>query len=103
MTDEELADEIIRRLNKLIEHPHVREDIEKLIEARIGPCRDATAAHPTIQTVGLTFGFLGLLNGIVGAMPPGLHEGWGYILAVFDDDMKLVSFKRTPSGSAPNA
>lgn len=72
MNDSDLADVLIDRLNKLIEDPAVREDVGRLIETRV-PCSDATLKHPTIQaqegapdSMG-TVGFLGVLNGIVGA------------------------------------
>lgn len=71
--DPQLADEILRRLNDLI--------------------RD----NPTIQVhQDGSFGFLGLLNGIVGAIPnEGSLQGWGFIAAVFDDAGRLQHFRRT--------
>lgn len=93
MKDTELADEIIARLNNLIQHSEVRQDVSKLIETRI-PCSEATQNHPTIQA-GEGLGFLGLLNGIVGVIPDGKKEGWGYITAKFDDQGKLTQFCRT--------
>lgn len=111
MNDADLADEVITRLNKLIENPEVREDIGQLIETRV-TCGQATLDHPTIQATELDtskhtvrgtprpglVGFLGVLNGLVGAMPDGPKKGWGYVAAVFDDNMKLVRFERTVSG-----
>jgi hypothetical protein len=128
MTDEELADELIGRLNRLLADPAVRLDVERLVQQRV-PCSPATANHPTIQVEhtnrqettnalqrffgpefgpivaaaagphayeGMTVGFLGLLNGVVGTIPPeGIHAGWGYIAAYFDDDGRLTHFKRT--------
>ncbi len=100
MNDSDLADVLIERLNKLIEDPAVREDIGRLIETRIA-CSDATLKHPTIQaqegapdSMG-TVGFLGVLNGIVGSISDGRLRGWGYIMAVFDDEKKLERFRRT--------
>lgn len=93
MKDIELADEIIARLNNLIQHSEVRQDVSKLIETRIS-CSKATRDHSTIQA-GESFGFLGLLNGIVGVIPDGKKEGWGYITASFDDKGKLTQFGRT--------
>ncbi len=113
MDDAQLADEIIARLNKLIEHPEVRDDIGRLIESRVG-CSRRTVDHPTIQAevfhddqqmvrvkpgcegpAGFV-GFLGVLNGLVGSIPSGEpRSGWGYIAAEFDDDLKLVKFLRS--------
>ena len=123
LTDSDLADAIIARLNKLVEDPAIRADIGKLIENRV-TCSKATLDHPSIQAgqpekvAGLCecgayghkgwcpicnpephFGFLGLLNGLVGIIPEGRQKGWGFIAAVFDDDMKLTQFRRT---DAPN-
>ena len=110
--DEELADAIINRLNKLCEDPEVRKDIAALIEERVS-CSTATLNHPTIQAqtidptklrvkpgspqpAGLV-GFLGILNGLVGIMPDGPRKGWGYIAADYADDegTNLVGFQRT--------
>jgi len=105
--DDDLADTLIARLNKLIENPDVRKDVEALIEHRV-PCSQATLDHPTIQAgwpsaaqdAGLppSFGFLGLLNGIVGTLKGGPKKGWGYITATFDTASGtpvLTHFQRT--------
>lgn len=97
INDAELADEIIRRLNELSSNPNVRQDISRLIETRI-PCSHDTLDHPTIQadnSEGARFGFLGLLNGLVGAMKDGPRAGWGFIAADFSDSGDLTGFKRT--------
>lgn len=82
MTDQELADEIIKRLNKLCEDPDVRADIGRLIETRI-PVSRAAAEHPDIQMYDGKLGFLGLLNGLIGVRP---HNGMGYIAARFNEE-----------------
>jgi len=93
--DDRLANEIIARLNILIEDPEVRKDIDALIEARV-EVSETTADHPLIQvSEGGRLGFLGLLNGIVGLIPEGSKAGWGFITAICDDDGKLVRFTRT--------
>lgn len=94
--DPQLADEIISRLNALIQDPAIREDVGRLIETRVS-CSEATTNHPTIQTQdGPQFGFLGLLNGILGAIPEGERlAGWGYVAANFDDGGRLTHFSRT--------
>ncbi len=92
MTNAELADEIIRRLNVLAQDPALREDIQRLLETRI-PCSEAAARHPTIQTTGgLLLGFLGLLNGLVGTDP----DGQAYIAGSYSADAReeLVYFQR---------
>lgn len=98
MTDTELADALIARLNEVITDPEVRADVHRLVETRV-PCGHVTADHPSIQVQingeDPTFGFIGLLNGIVGAMPGGVRAGWGYIAAVFDDQGQLLRFERT--------
>jgi len=98
MEDDALADELIRRLNALLENPEVRADIEKLIETRVSTSA-ATNAHPTIQIggdkYGTGLGFLGLLNGVTGTIVGGKYDGWGYIAAFFDDDNHLSHFQRT--------
>lgn len=100
--DEALADQIIARLNDLVSDPNVRADLGALIEMRV-PCSETTCNHPTIQVHAAgpgdksgTFGFLGVLNGLVGAIPEGhVKAGWGYITAVFSDDGKLEGFQKT--------
>ncbi len=63
------------------------------------PCSETTADHPTIQVAcdqsgnDPHLGFLGLLNGIVGAVPDGSFEGSGYIQAMFDEETgELMGF-----------
>lgn len=109
--DPALADEIIVRLNRLCEDPEIRADLCRLIETRV-ECSAATFAHPSIQAQPVnptkqmrsiemgpepagTVGFLGVLNGLTGVIPEGRLKGFGYIAAVFDDDMKLERFCRT--------
>ena len=118
----ELADELILRLNKLIEDPDVRKDISALISKRI-PCSQATLAHPTIQASppsqdGLCecgafggpgcsmckpmFGFLGVLNGLVGTLGgSGPRAGWGLITAYEEDDGTISRFMRTEENPKP--
>jgi len=102
--DEELADELIARLNMLCnEHIDIKEDIGKLIEERI-KCSVATAKHERIQTVYVEdsaprgtdwseLGLLGLLNGLVG-LDPETNKA-GFISAEFDDKNRFIRFLRT--------
>lgn len=84
MTDTELAAEVVARLNALVANPRIREDVGRRLRLR-APCGPETSNHPTIQVRGETwgpcdFGFLGLLNGIVGVGP----DGQGLVSAIFD-------------------
>jgi hypothetical protein len=94
-----LADTIIQRLNALLTNDKTRQDIRALIETRV-PCSDDTADHPDIVVQKspdgtYQFGFLGLLNGLVGAISEGPRKGWGRIAALYDDDDQLIKFERT--------
>lgn len=126
MKDEELADELIGRLNRLLADDAVRADVERLVQQRI-PCSQVTAEHPTIQVLhldrqetkdalqqffgpefgpivagavgdnayaGPAFGFIGLLNGLIGTIPEGDLQGFGYIAACFTAG-RLTHFSRT--------
>jgi hypothetical protein len=93
--DVDLADEIIGRLNALIGDPPIRNDVHALIQQRI-EVTQACREHPTIQASSGRLGFLGLLNGIVGAVVDGQYDGYGLIAAVIDDQTgQLVKFVRT--------
>ena len=91
--DSEVAEALIRFLNELVQMDP--EAMHRLVEARVS-CNEALADHPTVQVRkvpnGFEVGILGLLNGFVGAD----LDGWGFVCAEFDDDEKLVRFKRTP-------
>jgi hypothetical protein len=98
MTDEELADELIVRLNGLIAAPVVNDALTRLIETRID-VGDTLDAHPTIQvsSSGL-LGFQGMLNGIVGAMPGCCYRqrGFGFITVIMNDERtQIIRFERT--------
>jgi hypothetical protein len=98
-----LADILVGRLNDLIRTDPsgyaVKDALAWLIEARL-PCLPDLLEHPTIQVDpdrnGIpSVGFLGMLNGIVGAIPEGSRAGSGYIAAVRDDvdHLALISFE----------
>lgn len=64
-----------------------------LVEQRV-KCSEKLANHPTIQVHCLdgqkpTVGLLGVINGIFGVD----QDGWGPIVAVFEDDGRLVRFQ----------
>lgn len=100
MEDKELATEIIRRLNGLLaDDPEVGVALGKLIKARV-PIAEVLRDHPTIQVMGdvnpIEVGFLGMLNGIVGAIPSGKRRGgWGYVMAIVEEDGRVSRWEDT--------
>lgn len=95
MKDEALAQELVRRLNSLLESsPDMGRFLYNLAESRV-PVVNSLVDHPTLQ-VNVTAegdgqcGFLGLLNGLVGVLPDGPREGWGYITGHFDEEKQVV-------------
>lgn len=99
--DQDLADEIIQRLNVLIEDPAVRAFVKLIIQSKVPIDLELAKRHSTIQcwVEGSTAsaGFLGMLNGIVGAIRSEYSDidGWGYIAAVYDSDSgELLKFIR---------
>jgi len=105
MTDAELADILIDRLNTLTSDLTVRMDVGALLETRVKVAQE-TADHPSLQVASegplgpWRLGVLGLLNGLVGTIPDGPKKGWGYITAVIDDQGFLESFRRTDESSS---
>ena len=87
----DLADELITRLNELISDDTICKDVQRLIGTRV-QCSASATEHFSIQTKGDLFGFLGLLNGIVGAFPD--SNSSVRIAAEYDDDGMLVKFRR---------
>jgi len=77
-------DETIAYLNRLLMLD--REAIRALIETRV-VCNESLADHPSVQVMlaedgGYLVGLLGILNGLFGTFP----DGWGSIVAIFDDN-----------------
>jgi hypothetical protein len=85
-----------------------REAIAALISNRVS-CNEALANHPTIQVVAIInktracgksepglnieryeVGLLGILNGLFGID----ENGWGFIVAHYDDSGTLLGFKK---------
>ncbi|KKK43826.1 hypothetical protein LCGC14_3167900 [marine sediment metagenome] len=98
--NEKLAEVLINRLNALLESdPILGETFGLLIRTRV-TCSDCIRDHDTIQVdveEGCAYvGFLEMLNGIVGAIPVG-HEkaGWGYVMAIVEDDKTVSRFVNT--------
>jgi hypothetical protein len=94
ITDQELADVLIARLNKLIVNSDVRRDLGAMIDHRTA-VRPGTTVHPTIQVVDDGLSYLGILNGLTGIIADGPSKGRGYITAVCENDGTLLRFERT--------
>jgi len=98
-TDQKLAVILIHRLNALLEaDPSLRETFGLLVRTRV-TCSDSVRDHETIQVSveeGCNYvGFLGMLNGIVGAIQQDRFKGWGYIAAVVEEDGSVSTFRLT--------
>jgi len=98
--NERLAELLISRLNYLLEtEPSLGETFGLLIRTRV-TCDSCLDDHDTIQVDAVDgcsyVGFLGMLNGIVGAIEGG-HEkaGWGYVMAIVEEDGSVSSFCNT--------
>ncbi len=102
MTDEDFVAEVIERLNALLaSDPAVAPALKLLIDHRVTLPDDTLGPHPTIQLghvdddadKPLELGFLGMLNGIAGAIVEGQpRAGWGYVAAVIESDGRLSAF-----------
>lgn len=112
--DIRLADELIERLNALVTQTPNLGALLGILLQKLVVMSDPfgyIAHHPTIQVYGpgedapgddfdvipeLSAGVtpLGLLNGIVGTIPDGKREGWGYIAAIREDDGRISGFER---------
>lgn len=107
-TNEKLATILIARLNAMIEaDPAIGPALWLLVGHRVELPDRALLDHPTIQVAErspgtvdspIEVGFLGMLNGIVGAIPYGKHEKWGYIAAVVEEDRSVSAFRLTTAG-----
>ena len=94
ISDSELAEIIVKRLNRLLMNTDTREDIRNLICTRV-TAHEATSRHPSIILHDGKLGCLGLLNGIIGAE----SDGRGYIKATFGTVTgRLLSFHRRYDG-----
>lgn len=99
MKDLTLAKELIKRMNKLIEDPDVRDAFGILLKSHVPLPNDNIGPHATIQVMRrdestISLAFMGMLNGIVGAIPEGQNAGWGHICYVLDDDGGLLRFEQ---------
>jgi hypothetical protein len=91
--DKALANTIIERLNRMIQDPEIRRDVQTLMNMRCAVSQK-TSDHHSIQVREEgdvdTMSFLGLLNGLIGVQ----ENGYGYVSAVVDG-IELISFERS--------
>lgn len=87
---------VIEYLNELIKlDPHA---MDQLVKNRV-ECNQRLASHPTAQSILISeidgeryeIGILGVLNGLFGID----DQGWGGIVAMFDDNGILMKFCRS--------
>lgn len=87
------VEQAVRLLNEALEADP--EAIRKLVDFHVD-CNIKLAGHPSIQvrTVNKSdsVGLLGIINGIFGTVGGGPFDGFGHIVAVFENDL-LVGFK----------
>ena len=96
MTDEELADALIERLNKMIEDPVLRKEVGFFLD--IGTNGNiADRWLRSAQNVSSWLSVLGFINTIVGLFTEGDLSGCGRITAVYDDNGVLLGTRRTSS------
>ncbi len=100
-SDELFAQELVRRLNMLIENEHVRDAVGRLMLERVPVDGETAKKHPTLQyhheDSQDSVGMLGVLNGITGCLP----SGYGLVHACVEQaDGALVKFgvSGQPSG-----
>lgn len=89
--DRKFLQMILDRLNGLIQHPGIRDDISRLIECRVTASSDSLS-HKDIQCVldgSWKVGLLGLLNGLIGCD----DFDKGRLVAVCGDDNRLLRFE----------
>ncbi len=100
MSDAELADVLIERLNRpMAEIPAAGDFLYRLMRTTVLVESRAALEHPTLQVWAcegdtVCIGWIGLLNGIVGGINEGPRKGWGYIAAVSEDGV-VSKFART--------
>jgi len=94
MKNEITLDYVVEFLNSLLEVD--RKAISALCATRV-PCNEKLAEHETVQVAALkdddgnyhsfTVGLIGILNGLFGVN----EDGYGYILAVVEDDTNVIN------------
>ncbi len=96
MLDHMLASVLCDRLNAMLDDEHVQRALYDLSQARVQVHREL-GPHPTIQVDAesgpYTVGFIGMLNGIVGALPDSHpdYPGWGLLTFHVDPKAKRVT------------
>jgi hypothetical protein len=100
-TDLTLAKAIVSRLNNLLRSDpsgEVRLAVTRVLTQRVEVSK-VVGEHPTLQlTDDNKLGPLGLINGLVGVIPTGMWEGWGYIAAELEEEGVILRFCLTPDG-----
>ena len=102
--DDSLAVELVNRFNAMIaEEPAVGVAIGLLLSARVRLPDETLRGHPTIQVCSLEdgpvdngpieVGFMGMLNGVVGALTEGKRKGWGHIAAIVEEGGHVSGFR----------
>lgn len=105
MPDDQLADELIKRLNGLLTDPEWGERfgvaLAALNQNRVSVSEEFAEGHPTAQcsSAPATFGIVGLLNAIVGLRTDG--SGYGYVAAEVCccEEHVIKQFVRSDSGA----
>jgi len=90
--DEQFADELIRRLNKLCEDKAARAAVIALLDAKVdvGTSLDG---HPSCQvSMDSRMGPLGMLNGLTGVVARGRRAGDGLICASYKNSICAGDF-----------
>ena len=81
MNDDDFADELIARLNRLCEDPAAKAAVLALLDTKVD-VGDTLDGHPTCQvSEGGVMGPLGMLNGLTGVIGHGDRATWGMICA----------------------
>lgn len=101
MTNEEFTDELVRRLNVLIDDDDVKNVVVSMIASRIVGAK-SLRDHPTIRvrmetdTFYPSVNLIGLLNGICGSVEEGARAGAGLLCSVVNKEGGyLIAFART--------
>jgi len=87
-----LAQSVVNLLNDLLQCD--QKAIEALVEHRV-PCNERMHNRPNILLGVDGLGALGLINSIIGTVEEGPRKGWGLIMAIFNNDNKLIHFTLT--------
>lgn len=89
------AAQVVEYLNELLKLDQTA--MQNLLSNRV-MCGRAIGEHPTVQVRQLSeanvvydVGPLGVINGMFGVYDDGIHKGWGPIVAIYDENSKLLT------------